>query len=155
MINQFKILDKISPDHLYKQHIEVLTNGYTNFYEEIFETLLDEVPEDVSSFVHDVLNMYRSMHTYAIRNDKHKLLEQMVFEGFDGTTEFQHWSYTEFFINNLGRFKEIKDNKGDSDFNSHGSNIYFYERQLVIWRQYNSPNFESINEDIITKILSA
>lgn len=155
LINQFKILDKISPDHIYKQHIEVLTNGHTNFYEDIFEMLLDEVPDNVSLFVHEVLNMYRSMHTFAIRNDKYELLEQVVFEGFDRTTEFPYWNYTEFFINSLGRFKEIKDNKKDNDFNSNGSTIHLYERQIEIWKQYDCPIFESINEEIINKILTA
>lgn len=155
LINQFKILDHISSDSIYKQHIEVLRNGFTNFYDEIFETLSKEVPEEVSTFVHEVLNMYRSMHTFARRNNYPDLLEQMVFEGFDGATEFEYWDYTEFLLNFLNRYKELKDNKGDNDFNSHTSNIYQYKRQLKIWEKYNNPNFESINKDIISEILAA
>lgn len=155
LINQYEILNHINPSSTYEQHIEALKSGFTHFYADIVDSLSNEVSDEVQKFTIDVLNMYRAMHNFSLNAKDEKLLASVVFEGFDSTTEFEYWDLSNFLLCKLNRFKEIKDNKGDDDFNTHGSSIYAYERQLNIWKNLGQPHWEKITKTNILDILKA
>lgn len=153
LINQYEMLNALSPDCKYEQHIEALKSGFTHFYTDIFEVLHEEVSDEVQNFTTDVLNLYRAMHCFAQNSNDEELLASVVFEGFDRTTEFEYWNLADFFLCQLKHFKEIRDNKGDDDFSTHGSSISGYERQLKIWKNLGKPNWQNITKDNILNIL--
>ncbi|WP_336937063.1 YfbU family protein [Acinetobacter modestus] len=155
LINQFKILNKLEPESFYEQHIEALEGGFTNFYDEIYQDLNDEVPNDTLDFTNNVLEMYRAMTVFANKSDDQELKSLVVFNGFDQTGEFDYWNYTDFLICKLGRYPELRANKGNDDFSSHSSIISKYKRQFKVWEKHGKPIFENITKEIALEIIES
>ena len=112
--NQFRILEKLEEDKdYYRTKAEILENGYTGRYGEVFLVNRDEIPFEVCKETSDILNMYRRIN-YAISSlsdeDKEEMeLEKIKFEGFDGNND-SHYHYMEYMVENLNLWQEHKDN---------------------------------------------
>lgn len=155
LINQFKLLNAQEESETYKQHIAALEGGFTNFYCEIFQELSNEVSDEVLNFTNKVLEMYRSLHVFAKRNNENELLKAVSFDGFDSHSEYDYWAYTDFLINTLGRYAEISENKGESDFRSHHMTLSGYERQLAVWEKHGKPIWDKMTKEIALEILES
>ncbi len=135
-INQFKILDKLYPDEGYRENIKALEEGYELHYSWIFENLYNGLSIEQCRFVLDVLGVYRAM-IFSFENLENKEgidIELLRFPGFDGNNETEYMSYVRYFIDDLGRFEEIREISG-SGFNSHKKLIDSYSNLLT---KYNS-----------------
>ena len=98
-----------------------------------------DMPADSTETVHEVvqtLNVWRFLErSYANLSEKDKervkkeakpFGENVVFPGFDGNDETEHFSIAQFLINELGRFVEFK----GRDLNSHMPSIDEYRRMI-------------------------
>lgn len=155
--NQFKILEKLYPDeaNYYAQHRKAIENGYKLHYGWLAEHLYDEMTEEECREVIDILDMYRALtFSYKDLDDKSEIDEKEIrFPGFDGNNETSQLSYTNYFIIDLGRFNELRDNSEFPDFNSHCLMMDKYKRMLNAWNQ--CPDKHHLGKDQIVKILGA
>lgn len=149
LINQFKILNLLQPNAGYEEKILILEGGFINHYDELTTLIQDEISDDVSQFVISVLNMYRDLHFTSAKINDEDLIELVKFEGFDGTTEFDYWSYADFLLLKLNRFQELKRENQFADIDSHYPVIDQYERQLEIYRSFKATNVTLSKEQIL------
>ena len=149
LINQFKILNLLQPNAGYEEKTLILEGGFINHYDELTTLIQDEISDDVSQFVINVLNMYRDLHFTSAKINDEKLTELVKFEGFDGTTEFDYWSYADFLLLKINRFQELKKENKFADIDSHYPTIDKYERQLEIYRSFKATNVTLSKEQIL------
>ncbi len=156
--NQLKILEKLYPDEAeyYANHRKAIEYGFRLHYSWIAEHIDDdEMSEEECKEVLDILDMYRAI-TYSykkIRSETNIDENEIRFRGFDGNNETKQFSYTNYFINDLGRFKELKFGSEYPDFNSHCPMIEKYRRMLTIWNSY-TDKF-NLSEEQIKELLKA
>lgn len=110
-INQFRILEKLYPEEseYFAKHRIALEHGYALHYEWLYEHLFDEMPKEQCQEVIDILNMYRLLH-YCYDNLKEKAgieRQSLRFPGFDANYEASLYLYTEYFLLELDRFREL------------------------------------------------
>ena len=130
-------------------------------YPGIFDVQADSM-ETVREVL-DVLDMWLYLEqSYANLSEKDRarvkekakpLGGDVVFPGFDGNKEIEHWVIAEFLIDKLDRFIEF----GDRDLNSHMPSIDGYRRMVQAFKAM-KPNLWGINSlstDHIIEILNA
>lgn len=138
LINQYKILTQLDKDNKkqYEEYIEILSSGYTIFYDTLTEWISDEMEEKECDFVLDVLDLYCAVEVYEYRNGRLKNLKNTKFKGFDGNHEFQEMIFTRFLIFKQNKFSELLNLAKETDnFNSHGRMRHIYEPIINRWKE--------------------
>lgn len=103
LANQFRILSKMENDpQAYETKIEILENGLTEKYFEIFDLNTEEIPLEICEETTQILHMFRRINT-AIEGlshiEKTELeLDKLHFEGFDAKRD-PHYHYMQYLIN--------------------------------------------------------
>ena len=91
LYNQYEILKKLDPDgeENYKIDQEILINGFKANYDDLASGFMDETSVEVSEFVIDVLQMYRTLNnSYRELNEEEKnMLCEEIPAGRFGTCE--------------------------------------------------------------------
>lgn len=161
LYNQYEILKLLNSDddYMVKQYEinqEILLNGYQRNYDDMIEWVLDDTPEDVSEFVWDVLQMYRTLYTSysALSPDEKKQLDvsDIKYSGFDGNEESDYYMYANFVLEKLGRYEEIY-NKGNYTANSHSNIIYRYAGMLERWNELGMGRYANLSLEQIKKVV--
>ena len=164
LVNQYRILQKLSENDWekkdYENLIEILSKGYVIHYDDLFlEIYPEELSIETSRKALDILEMYRGIifSVENLRKEGTKINisnDQIRFPGFDGNDNIEGamMNYITFFIENLGRYNEIKALSG-GDYNSHCSMLNTYDRMLKIWNALDSSLKYRMSEELINKIL--
>jgi uncharacterized protein len=159
LINQYKILEMLNPEEeeFYALNRKILENGYANHYDEIFEWLPDEIPEEVATEVWDILQMYRTLNfSYENLKDKGDIKEEdLKFPGFDGNEEAQYMNYAKFILHDLNRYEELRDDSNHPNYNSHFPMLWKYRKMLSVWKSISHRYNNNLTLDEIKKILNA
>ncbi|MEN8913014.1 MAG: YfbU family protein [Polaribacter sp.] len=157
LANQFRILSRLENEtEHYEKKAEIVENGFTGQYGEVFEVDQEEMEYNYCIETHDILNMFRYISN-AIQNltkkEKESLdLNKLTFEGFDGNND-EHYHYTSFMIEKQGKWKE----HDKLYLNSHNSmTISNYRKMLPIYKKVIDSkrfhlNFEDLNELILVQ----
>lgn len=138
LINQYKILAELDKENRkqYEEFIEILSSGYTVFYDTLTEWISDEMNEEEGEFVLDVLDLYCAVEVYEYRNGKLDNLKNTKFKGFDGNHEFKQMIFTRFLIFKQNKFSELLSLAKETDnFNSHGRMCHIYEPIINRWKE--------------------
>ncbi len=153
---QLKILEKLTGDDSYKNLITMLEEGYTLHYQDLFELLYNDLSIEDCRFVLDVLEMYRGLNFSANSLGDKKLLEEIQFKGFDfnDSLEGKMASYARYFVFDLQRYDEIRDNS-NGDFSSHMVMRNKYKAMLKIWNGYEFSAKYMLSKENIELILKA
>ena len=134
--NQLKILKALDPHEAdyYETRARALDEGYELHFDELFDYIYDVFPRDKCKWVLQVLQMHRMMW-YAWEKYKPEDVpkQDIVFRGFDGNDEGSYYGYVVFFIEGLGRFRELRENVAYGDLNSHSPTLDRYQRMLNEW----------------------
>jgi len=130
LINQFRILEKLYPEHAkdYAESRAIIAAGYTIQYDEVFTEVYEEMNVEEGRYVYDVLNLYRILiQSYEALTDKKGLTpEDVRFRGFDGNNETKRWAFTEH-LKEQGKWTETL----TGGLNSHSeTTISLYPRML-------------------------
>lgn len=158
LANQFKILEKLYPGKAedYSVRRKALESGFALHYATLFEHIYDEMPEEQCREVLDILNMYRVI-TFSLEKieDKGDIANHpyVQFPGFNGNTEINYLLYAEYFITDLGRFKELKYDQEYPDLNSHMPTLDKYRRMLL--ERYALQDKKELTKEDIVQILDA
>ncbi len=153
---QLKILEKLTGDDTYKKLVTVVEEGYTLHYRDLFESIYEELSIENCRFVLDVLEMYRGLNFSANLLGDEKLLGKARFKGFDfnNSLEGKMGSYARYFVFDLQRYDEIRDNS-NGDFSSHMGMQMKYIAMLNIWNKYEHPAKYHLSKEEIEHILNA
>ena len=93
LYNQYEILKRLDPDGVeyYNVKQEILINGFKANYDDLVNGFMEETPVEVSEFVVDVLQMYRTLNNSYLElteEEKNNInLYDIAFKGFDGNEE--------------------------------------------------------------------
>ena len=133
LINQYKILAALNKDDeaSYLELIEILESGYSIFYSMIQERISDEMSEEKSEFVLDVLELYQLIYDAKKTTEDTRITDHHLsnFIGFDGNSEFEYRSFCQFLIETQGKFEELKSSRNDR-MNSHTKMVDTYHEML-------------------------
>ncbi|CUB44699.1 MULTISPECIES: YfbU family protein [Bacillus] len=141
LINQMEILKRLDPqsEAEYERNIEVLYNGYSHFYEEIFGHIEDEFSPEITRKVFDVLTMYRALY-FGFKNltseEQEEISEEdVLFQGFDGNEEPDHYCFANHVVKEAGLYSEMEDliKEGKIEMNSHRNRVRYYNELLSRW----------------------
>ena len=109
LANQFEILEKLNPQNAecYAEKREILENGYTILYGDVFRTIYEELSMEQCRYVYDVLDMHRDLHySYEQLADKSGIKpDEIRFRGFDGNNESKLYSFAEY-LKKTGKWQE-------------------------------------------------
>jgi uncharacterized protein YfbU (UPF0304 family) len=159
LINQYHILSLLDPENSsdYEETIEILQRGYTIFYSKVDEWVSEDMSVDDGHFVIQILNIYRQIEGYKLKNPDDKEVSEhpySVFSGFDGNEESRFFGFTRFLIEKQDKFVEQKPYWQKTDgLNSHMPMKDKYERMIAKWEETGSGyNFD---RDRILEILNA
>ena|ERR1700691_5048142 len=144
LINQFRILEKLYPEHAedYAASREIIAHGYAIQYEEAFTEVYEEMDVEEGEYVYDVLNLHRTLvQSYEALTDKKGLtLDDIRFRGFDGNNETKRWAFAEH-LQKQGKWKETL----TGGLNSHSEmTMHRYPRMLE--------KFEPIRQQILASL---
>lgn len=149
LYNQYEILKSINPEEAedYEINQEILINGFKVNYENLIEGFEEETSEEISNFVIDVLQMYRALNnSYDRLNDEGKEqidLYNISFKGFDGNHETDYYAYAKFYLNQLGRFEELKESE-HFEINSHRNMFSNYRRMVSLWKEVKTGRYDNL-----------
>jgi uncharacterized protein YfbU (UPF0304 family) len=137
LINQYETLVRLDEDnHSYhEQKAEILRRGYTGLYHDLFDGISEEVSEDVTKEVHDILSMFRTIENSigSLPAEQQQQLNQskLSFSGFDANND-DHYHQAKFMIQEQGLYDEY----AEHDINSHTrSSLPRYQRQYALFQQ--------------------
>lgn len=154
---QLKILEKLYPEEqeYYANHRKAIEDGYELHYSWITEHLSEGLTSEQCTFVLDVLDMYAALHfSFRQLKESTKLSDKSVkFPGFDGNNETMYMVYTKYFIEDLGRFNEIRETT-NGYYNSHSRMIPKYKKMLEVWKAIKKPFTYEITEDQILELIN-
>lgn len=136
MVNQFKILSKITDQtDEYEIKIEILENGYTEQYHEIFEVDTEEIPIEICEETSQILNMYRrigkALDTLSEQEKDEIDLDKLKFEGFNAHND-AHYYYMNFMVRKMHLWREYK----SENLNSQNSYSLLKYRKMLEYQIY-------------------
>jgi uncharacterized protein len=139
LYNQYAILMVLAKSDYerkdYEQKCEALMSGYEREYDELFDFLSDGVPRAVCQEVLDILDLHRALMNFYVKQASDSYdLEEFRFIGFDGNEETSHYSYCRYFVEELGRYSELSDDR-NRGLNSHWPILPTYQSMLTFWKQ--------------------
>lgn len=152
LINQFRILEKLEPkDRSHSQNAKALEEGYTREYRDILGAESEEMSEEACAEVLEIMELYRQMNRCFEQLGHPASIDQrdLEFGGFDGNNETEQLQYALYYIEDLGRFDELR----GKYLNSHGPRLDQYRRMLRAWGT--GPDRYNLSEDDIRRILAA
>ncbi|MCP3964839.1 MAG: YfbU family protein [Lentisphaerae bacterium] len=110
--NQYNLLSRLQPekqDH-YQRMAKIVSYGYVECYDELFSNINEkEFSKETSSFVYNVLSMYRALNFSNQQNCYDDRIEEVKLElpGFDAETEEDKLTYAVFLIIENKQFEEL------------------------------------------------
>lgn len=112
LANQFRILSKIGNDtQNYETKIEILENGYTEMYYEVFDLNTEEIPIEICEETTQILHMYeRISNLISTLSEEEKAefdLDKIKFEGFNARTDL-HYHYMTFIVDTVDLWSDYK-----------------------------------------------
>ncbi len=163
LYNQYEILKLLNADdrHMvekYELYQEILSNGYQYNYDDLVGGMYDDTPDNVSKFVWDVLNMYRSLYNsyYELDPEQQKEIdfEDITYQGFDGNEEADYYLYANFILEQMKRYDEIYNN-GKVELNSHSHRIPTYKKMLNTWTKIRADKYSNLTLNQLKEIIKS
>lgn len=129
LMNQHKILEKLSDDEEEKKSHESMVTVYQSGYEDEYELdyIYEPLDEEECIFTRELIAMYDSLYIYWKKDEniQSEIDELKVkFSGFDlnDNVESKFYNYADFLIRDKNLFHEVRDSvrKDPDSLNSHG-----------------------------------
>ena len=158
LFNQYEILKHINPEETkeYEINQDILFYGYKNEYDSLVNNFFEDTSIEVSSFVLDVLQMYRCINNsyYNLSDDEKEEYKKLPtsFEGFDGNEETDYYMYACFVLEKKGEYEESYQD-GKIDTNSHWNKVSKYANMLNRWKEVRSGRYDTLSLENIRYIV--
>ena len=157
LYNQYEILKTLNSKESKKFELmqSIVVNGFKSNYGELIVGFSKEIPDSISGFVFDVLQMYRVLNASLCElspEEKQKIdVKYITYAGFDGNEERSYYTYANFVLEKLGSFEEIY-NDGNVELNSHRNMLNKYKRMVTTWKEVKSGRYDELSFENIKKI---
>jgi uncharacterized protein YfbU (UPF0304 family) len=129
LANQYQLLEIVVPAEAdaYRGARLALQRGFEADYR-LVEIDSDELSEKDCDEVHQILRMYRTIDASieALPEVPPELVGQLKFRGFDGNEETGQYAYLCYYVEDLGRYSELR----GTELNSHSPSLDIYRRML-------------------------
>lgn len=100
--------------------------------------------------------MYRVLNnSYSRLNDEDKEqinLYDISFKGFDGNEERDYYLYADFYLNQLGRFEDLRESE-HFEVDSHRNMLNNYRRMVDLWKEVKTGRYEDLTLENILYII--
>jgi uncharacterized protein YfbU (UPF0304 family) len=132
--NQYEILGAVQPSRKkdYVVLLECLYSGYEEDFEQLIPHFEDPQSPQVYNQVRGILEMFRSITPNAGTGIK----PTVVFAGFDGNEETQHFAYARFLLEDRDLWRESHSN----DLNTHTPVLEDYLEMFHLWEAAGDKN---------------
>ena len=142
----------------YEKNQDILFDGYHYDYENLVSHMSEDIPDSISMFVYDVLQLYRCLN-YSFKElkeeDKLKInSNRLKYKGFDGNEEAEYYLYAKFVLKVNKEFEEIY-NEGKAELNSHRNMVGIYQYMLDVWKEQHERYDCDLSVDEIIEIVEA
>lgn len=135
--NQYEILKQLSTDdydkNYYEERQKMVEIGCEKDWDELVEFLEESTESDVAAEVWDVLEMYRALYSSFKRLENVQDIKEsdVLFAGFDGNEEVEHYAYADFLLHTRKRYAEFE----KCELNSHCNRLYRYRPMVERFAQ--------------------
>jgi uncharacterized protein len=132
--NQFRILELLDPSRAeeYQQKQDIVGKGYEALYATLNENVSGEpAPRSVSEEVHEILELFRTLHNSSRTIGSTEASPLIRFQGFDSDKEPDHYGYAIFVIEKQGLWPEHR----AESYSSHAPMLPKYSRMIEAWRR--------------------
>jgi uncharacterized protein YfbU (UPF0304 family) len=137
---QYRILAKLDPDYGYDRLATILERGYTRDYEEVMESVREELSEEDCNFVRDIMCLYFDLqHSYDQLGEQERAgIESVDFPGFDMNDDHEGilLGYARFLKSPM-MFASLR--TASTEFNSHAPMTDLYRAMLGKFNSMGSP----------------
>ena len=152
LANQYEILGLLKNEDYYTEMAQTLRDGHQWLYQQIFDSLCENLADNKVQHVLTILDIYSSMRdSFRELSDKSGIDEKaLVFPGFDGNNESDLLS----FAHNLIKHGRFSSTLGEHAQNSHHPTYDIYRRMIDCWDELGKPNYP-YSKGTIQKILES
>jgi uncharacterized protein YfbU (UPF0304 family) len=137
---QYRILAKLDPEHGYDRLATILERGYTRDYDEVMESVREEVSEEDCKFVYDTLCLYNDLQfSYDQLSEQEQAgIGSVAFPGFDMNDDHEGilLGYARFLKSPM-MFASLR--TASTEFNSHMPMADRYRTMLGKWNSMGTP----------------
>jgi uncharacterized protein YfbU (UPF0304 family) len=153
LANQYLILEKVDPNNEpeYVKVRQAIEHGYELEIATMAEQrLLDPLSFAECEEVREILDMHMALYSAVEEcgKDIGIALDDVGFEGFDGSKESRQLAYVEFLLDTMDYYSELQNANG---FNSHVEMLPKYQRMLSFWKA--SEDRVNLTGDDVKRIL--
>ncbi len=156
LINQLEILAILSPEIAddYREAGEILSKGFTVFYDDVLSYVDEELPLSECRLVLDTLDMFWLLEQFYSRHPESDASSHTHahFHGFDGNNETEMYSFARFLIEKQGKFQEVRGAE-EFRFNSHMQKASKYGSMVETWKGL--PDRYELTEEQVLEILES
>jgi hypothetical protein len=151
---QYRILASLEPTHGYDRLATILERGYTRDYEEVMESVRQEVSEEDCNFVRDIMWLYFDLqHSYDQLGEQERAeIGSVAFPGFDMNDDHEGilLGYARFLKSPM-MFANLR--TASTEFNSHAPMADRYRVILGRWNAMGTPKLRSFTVEQIKTLL--
>lgn len=146
LANQYEILGHLKKDEQYELMAQTLRDGHEWLYQQYFDVLSENLPEEKTEHVLAILGIYGDMRdSFKDLTDKTGIEEsQLNFPGFDGNNESDLLSFAQA----LRKSSRFEITIGATANNSHMPTTDMYQRMIDEWKTLGSPKYPYSKEQI-------
>lgn len=153
--NQLRILEQVDPERAdyYAEKRKVFEWGFELAYDWKTENIhKDTVSADDCTFVLDVMSMYEHLQRAHKKHNPSEVNQiEVTFSGFDGNQESGLYSFTNFLVEDQGKYEYLS--LGSDGLNSHMPMRSAYERMVEAWEE--SEDKYNLSEQDLERIVQA
>lgn len=150
LANQYELLSKLAENEYETEYFlrisKQLKDGHKWLYEQVFDSIGENLDDESANFVVNVLSLYRALlNSYEQLKTKKQLKKsEVTFKGFDGNNEGELMYFAEA-LGDAGRFSEVIEN---GELNSHFPMTSTYQKMLTKWEELEQ-KYELSEEQIL------
>lgn len=133
LANQYEILGLLKNEDYYSELAEQLRDGHKWLYEQSFDVIYPNFPEENANLVLEILELYEVISdSYEALTDKSNIdAKKVLFSGFDGNYETEFMGFVDALKKN-NRFVSVIES---GTRNSHSPKAHVYESMLNKWEE--------------------
>lgn len=133
LANQYEILGLLKNEDYYSELAEQLREGHKWLYEQSFDVIYPNFPEESAILVLEILELYEVISdSYDALTDKSDInAKKVLFSGFDGNYETEYMGFVDALKKN-NRFVDVIE---AGIRNSHAPKAHVYESMLNKWNK--------------------
>ncbi len=133
LANQYEILGLLKNEDYYSELAEQLREGHKWLYEQSFDVIYPNFPEENANLVLEILELYEVISdSYEALTDKKDIdAKKVLFNGFDGNYETEYMGFVDALKKN-NRFVDVIE---AGTRNSHAPKAHIYESMLNKWNE--------------------